>query len=680
MEFVNPGFLYGLLAIAIPIIIHLFNFRRYRKVYFSNVKLLKELQFETKRSSRLKHLVILMLRILAVAALVIAFARPYIPDKNNQFKPEESSAVVVYIDNSFSMAGESNGNVLLEEAKIKALGIVNSFKPSDRFQLICNDFKGVHQRFVSREDFIDFVEDLSVSPSVKKMSAIFEMAEKQLDRSHAVNKLLFLINDLQKTTSDLEQFSMDTLVSAYLIPLERINTNNVFIDSCWTDSPVLLPGQQVVLHARVRNASAQDLEKLPVNLYLNQKQKALASLDIRAGATAIADLNFSIQNPGVFQGNVEISDYPVSFDDNYFLSIHVSKELPVLEIYGKKANPFILALFGNDSSFLLEQQSIKQLDYSLLNDYQLVILSQLENIPSGLADALKRFVARGASVLIEPASGNLDYDSYNSLLGVFGINALISLDSSRVKVDYLNVQDPLFDDVFTEEPKDVRLPIVTAHYTQQKASRSLEMPLILLQNGDNFLSRTAYQQGNVFLFTSEFSATHGDFVMNPLFVPVLYKIALTAKTNGKLSYNLRNGKGIEVSTKEMGKDEILKLSNEEIEIIPEIYSRNYRTYINPHDQLELAGNYKLSDKNGSIDGISFNYKRAESDLASYSIQEIKKIFIDQKFVNFSLIDNQEASFVNNAIDAKGSSRLWKLFVIFALAFLMAEIAVIRLWK
>jgi len=108
MEFVNPGFLYGLLAISIPVIIHLFNFRRFKKVYFTNVSFIKELKLQTQKQSRLKHLLILIMRILAIAAIVLAFAQPFIPVSENIINPHEKNAVSIYIDNSFSMQSESS--------------------------------------------------------------------------------------------------------------------------------------------------------------------------------------------------------------------------------------------------------------------------------------------------------------------------------------------------------------------------------------------------------------------------------------------------------------------------------------------------------------------------------------------------------------------------------------------
>ena len=56
MKFLYPEFLWALSLIAIPIIIHLFNFRKFKKIYFSDISLLKEVKEETKSRSQLKHL------------------------------------------------------------------------------------------------------------------------------------------------------------------------------------------------------------------------------------------------------------------------------------------------------------------------------------------------------------------------------------------------------------------------------------------------------------------------------------------------------------------------------------------------------------------------------------------------------------------------------------------------
>ena len=78
IQFLHPVFLYGLLLLVIPVLLHLFSLKRYKKVYFSNFNFLEALQKQKKNSSRLKNLVLLFLRLLALSCIVIAFATPYL--------------------------------------------------------------------------------------------------------------------------------------------------------------------------------------------------------------------------------------------------------------------------------------------------------------------------------------------------------------------------------------------------------------------------------------------------------------------------------------------------------------------------------------------------------------------------------------------------------------------------
>ena len=125
MQFIYPEFLLALLALAIPIIIHLFNFRRFKKILFTNVRFLREIKQDTQSRSRLKHLLILLTRLSAITFLVLAFAQPFIPVRKTTFE-SSSKRVSIYIDNSFSMDALGNSGNLLEVSKKKAREIANT--------------------------------------------------------------------------------------------------------------------------------------------------------------------------------------------------------------------------------------------------------------------------------------------------------------------------------------------------------------------------------------------------------------------------------------------------------------------------------------------------------------------------------------------------------------------------
>src|SRR5690554_527207 len=119
MSFLYPTFLFALLTIAIPVIIHLFSFRRYKTIYFSNVNLLKKIKRESRKKSQLKQLLMLLARIFTIVFLVFAFAQPYMPVEN-ETQTESEEVIGIYIDNSFSMNALSEKGQLIELARIKA--------------------------------------------------------------------------------------------------------------------------------------------------------------------------------------------------------------------------------------------------------------------------------------------------------------------------------------------------------------------------------------------------------------------------------------------------------------------------------------------------------------------------------------------------------------------------------
>jgi len=235
MQFVNPLFLLGLLAISIPVIIHLFNFRKFRKVYFTNVKFIEELRQQTQKHSQLKHLLVLLMRILAFVSLVLAFAQPYIPLNKNANKKEAQNTVSVFIDNSFSMEAASSDGTLLDLARQKAGEITAAYKSSDRFQLLTGDFEGKHQRFVSREEFVEMLDEVEISPVTRPLSEVVKRQSDLFTEQAQTNHTAFLVYDFQKGITDFGNMSADSSVQVVAIPLEASGRNNLYIDTIWFD-------------------------------------------------------------------------------------------------------------------------------------------------------------------------------------------------------------------------------------------------------------------------------------------------------------------------------------------------------------------------------------------------------------------------------------------------------------
>ena len=196
MRFLFPGFLFALLTIAIPIIIHLFNFRKFKKVYFSNVRFLKNIQIQTSSNRQLKDRMILLTRILGLSFLVFAFAQPYLPAAK-ELNASQKQAVSIYIDNSYSMEMLNKEGTLLDEAKRRAKEISSAYSLNDKFQLLSNDFEGKFQRFLSFDEFQSAVDELTISAASRNLDQIIDRQKEMFLKVPNAKKNIYLLSDFQ---------------------------------------------------------------------------------------------------------------------------------------------------------------------------------------------------------------------------------------------------------------------------------------------------------------------------------------------------------------------------------------------------------------------------------------------------------------------------------------------------
>ncbi len=681
MEFVNPGFLYGLFALAIPVIIHLFNFRRFKKIYFTNVKILSQLKQQTQKQSKLRHLLVLLMRMLAIAALVIAFAQPYIPVSKRLINKSARNIVSIYIDNSFSMQAESNKGTLLDKAKARALEIVDVYKNSDRFQLLTNDFEGKHQRFVSKDEFGNLVEDVAISPSIHNLSEVLSRQTDLLSTESSGVKSIYLISDFQKNMMSDKLPETDSSVNVFFIPIESVNKNNLYIDSCWFEAPVYQVNQQVNIRVKIRNSSDVDYEKIPVKLKIGGVQKALASFDVKAGQEAEIELVYTNQETGIQFGELEISDYPINFDDKFYFSYYVSPVTNVLSINGDGENVYLNSLFGHDSTFTFRNVNQGNLDYSSLINYQLIILDEADRISTGLGQELKRYVNNGGSLVIFP-SVSIDIDNYREFLSGLGVEYYSGLDTARTKVSFIDIENPLYSDVFDELPKNIDLPVVFKSYVVAGKSRIIKETLMEMQNGHQFLNSYPVGFGRVYLFAAPLTSEFSNFPKHAIFVPTLYKMAISGYKEDRIFYMIGQDDAIIINNVKSTGDNILKihLINSDFELIPEQRIIGSQLEIYPHDRIKMAGNYILTDNDLPVKGLSFNYNRSESEMIFYTTDDISEMVADAGITNFYIVKPGVVPFEQTVAEMSRGIRLWMWFIILALIFLGVEVLLLRLWK
>ena len=679
ISFVYPTFLFALALIAVPIIVHLFDFRRFKKVFFTNVAFLKELREETSSTSRLKHLLVLLSRILAVVFLVLAFAQPYIPEGPSG-KIAAARLISVYLDNSFSMEAVSREGSLLDAARSRAVKLAMGFRPSDRFQLVTNDFDPAHQRLVSREDFISMVQEVKPSSSSRRLSEVTLRQLDLLNTGDADEKLAFVISDFQTRMADLPAMKADSTVKTYLIPLESGEVSNAFIDSVWLDAPVVRAGEPCRFKARIRNAGELDLEAIPVNLVINGTRKAVATASVAAGTYTDIDLAFTPETSGWQQGMVEITDNPVIFDDRYFFSLSVAEQIHVLCINGGKPSSYLQALFGADAFFRFTEQDIFKLDYASVQSNDMVVLSEIRSVPTGLSAALKLFCEKGGTVVFVPDSASDPVATSALLNGLGGPTLSGPVISDELTVS-LALEDPLFTGVFSTPPRQgeqADLPRVRKYFLSQGGAEVL----MKLRSGNPLLSRHVSGKGSLYVFTVPFSGEFSNLSRHAVFVPVMYRMALLSRHQGPLAYSIGKDSYVTLSDGNiLSGDPVFHLvqKGSDFDVIPSVRSTGSGISLGFGGQVTQSGNYTLELEGKPVRDISFNYNRDESVLAFYDQDKLDEMSAASRFGTVKTFDADKTDIAAGVVFTSGVA-LWKYCIILALVFLFAEILLLKFWK
>jgi hypothetical protein len=681
MNFLFPTFLIGLVAIAIPIIIHLFNFRKYKKVYFTNVQFLKELKQESDSKSKLKEWLILAMRILAIACLVFAFAQPFIPGKSKAVQGEK--AISIYIDNSFSMESTNKKGTLLENAKEYAAEIVNTFNASDKFQLLTNDFEGKHQRFVSKEDFLEQLNEVKISSATKALNDVLKRQQDFLQNSSSKNKRIFLLSDFQKNTSDFKKTDLDTSIIVSCIPIASSEVSNVYIDSVWFETPVQQFGTQQIIHATIINKSTKDIENGTLKLFINNAQVSLSSFNVSAGNKKDVSVSFTVKSKGINKGVLKIEDYPITYDDDFYFSFNAQTTINALVINGKetKTSGNFKSLMQNDSLFVFQENNESAIDYSVFSKTNIIVLNELSVLTSGLTSELQKFVSNGGSLVVFPNKKS-DLESYNTAFQNLQLPQITKLDTVNTKTQSINFEQGLYEGVFDKIDQRMDLPKVFEHFEFTKTTNSNSQSLVLLQNGQSLISLNPLGSGKIYLFSIPSDESCSNLLKHALFVSTLIKMSILSLKPSPVYYKTAVNEAIVLNTSTNFSDKPLHIikDDKKIDVIPEHRLMNNTTTLFTQNQITEAGYYEVFENTGSIKDLAFNFDRKESDMNFMTKDDLQKQIDEKGLKNIQIIEPNEKTLTNALQEVNDGKKLWKLFLILTLIFLAAEILIIRLFK
>ena len=686
MKFLFPTFLFALFTIAIPIIIHLFSFRRYKTVYFSDVGFLQDIKKESKKKSRLKQLLILLARILTIIFLVSAFSQPYIPI-NKEIQKQPNQIVGVYIDNSFSMDALSEQGQLSEVARNKAVEIATAYPAGTKFMLITNDLEPKHQHLFNREQFIQQVLEIKPSPKFVPLSLVYNRFTSQnTDTNKNTDRILYLISDFQRNIADIENFK-DKSIFSYFLPLIPNQVANLYIDSCWVEVPAHSLNQEESIYVRIKNSSNQDYQNLPLTLNMNDSVKSITNFSVEAQNEITANLKYNNNSSGSQLGKIEITDYPFTHDNIWYISYFVAPKLKALAIYSnnqesKEGLGYISALFENDNYIQLDEMDLQNLQISKLAEYNTIFLINPDNFSSGFLNELEKVIANGGSVVLFPGALNNPMVN-NSFLSKLGAGHVTGTDTTTQEITGIEFDNLFYKNVFKKREDNAALPKISGHLKFFENTRSQDTRLLWFQNGDKAFSWLPYKNGKVWIFAFPLDKRNEAFARNILFVPTLYNIVLNSLPSQQISYTIGRNTFFNIP-----KNENVDL-NKSIEMvnvmttdkfIPEESISERGTRIEFGDQVSKAGHYLIQNGDVTLATLAFNYDRKESDLRYFSADELKDKAQTVQLENSLVLENVENNFSNVFNEIQNGRQLWKWCILLALFFILSEVVISRFMK
>lgn len=642
MYFKHPEFLYFLFLLVIPILVHLFQLRRFKKEYFTNVQFLKELSIQTRKSSTIKKWLLLFTRLLLLTFLILAFAQPYFAAKDRKNNTNE---MYILLDNSFSMQAKGKKGELLKRA---IQDLLEHTPETQNFSLLTatENYWNTDVKSIQNE-----LQNLKYSAIPFRLD---NLMAKVNARKSAFNKDIIIITDaIGLDENQAKSFKKEDNV--YFVFPEAEQKDNISVDSVFIKQD-LDNFYDIGINL---STNKENFRNVPIALY--NKSKLIAKTLVSSESNK-KTINFTIPKEAI-NGYISIADKSLAYDNVYYFSITKPNKTKVISVGDADKSNFLARIYTDDE-FEYSNFSLTSLDYNALEKQDAIVLNELKEIPQALQTTLKSFVAKGGNLIVIPSVDN-NSNSLNSLMTNFGILPFKTAIATEKKVTKINFNHPLFNNVFEKKIDNFQYPS-----TKISFGLSTSNPAILTYDDQSaFLKSIPNQLSSVYLFAAPINKSNSNFQNSPLIVPIFYNMAQNSQKNGVNAIMIGENQPFIVDAL-LAKDEILMVKNASESFIPVQQVLNTKVKMTFGENPKEAGNFSIFNKSILIQPISFNYSRTESNLSD-SYTDIAN--------NHKQIDTIESVF-NSIQTERTDTLIWKWFVGLTLLFLALELLIQKFVK
>jgi len=672
MTFTFPSILWALSLVIIPILFHLFHFKKNKTLYFSSLTFLSIIENQNKSTKNLKHYLILLTRILIFVCLIISFAQPVI--KENANKPS-SNVISIYIDNSFSMSKLGVEGELFSQAKENAKKYIIKSNRGLKFKIITNELSSIQQNNLNKAEAINAIDEITLSPISRKLSAIIDWNKSINDQSKINNLILY--SDFQKNISNFNSKTKYDQTNIYAIKITPTNENNLYIDSVWFNNPYHIKNIQNEMNIQIQNKNKNDLKNIEIDIDLKGIKRTLFT-DINSNSKKIISFNYLETETKNNKGKITVNDEQCLFDNSYYLNYNITKNINVLIINCTNPCENIKKVYELDDFYSINEIDQKSANNNHINNNDLIILNGITEISAGLTQNLIDFTDKGKSIIIFPGViESTNISKLNTLLNKLKLPEFNSISENGNSLKSINFNTDFFKPIFKKKPEDLNIQVIQKSYST--LTNYPTIPLIKLQNGNSLFLKT--KQNKTYLFLSSLNKDFSNFISTALFPSILLRTAEMSLEYLPNSIILGKNSFITLNNLKTSESPI-HITNDEINIIPQTELKNnlLTLYLGELEILSniKAGNFNIFQNEKILNEISINYDRKESET-----EYLNENQVNEKLNNLHTNKNQTIDLKNSEfpiqLELKKHKEYWKHFLILSLILILVEIFLLKFW-
>lgn len=423
MGFLNPIFLLGILAAAVPLIIHLWRRHQAKTVDFSSLMFLLAAYRQNVRRIQLKHLLILLLRVLIIILIALALARPLLKNRFAFAGGRTKTSAVIILDNSYSMGYQGIQGGRFEVAKGMALEIAQSLQRGDSASVILmSDIPDSLFPKLTKDlnQVREAVHRSQISYRATLVPPSLEMAHDILEASNDPNKEIYLISDFNRNGwTRWNRVPNRSGARIFLLPLDDEVTDNISIEEVQASSQLIGLGLPIELGVAIGNYSDAPVADTTLTLFIDEQKRRSISPQAGAGESATLTFTHQFESPGTHTGYLELTADRLPIDNRRYFVLDTYGQIRVLCVgvqtmyLALALNPAAQAQPNTGSSFLPATTSLEALEELTLTEYDILILADVPTFSTRVKQQLQAFMRAGKSVIYF-VGDDVDTTSYNA--------------------------------------------------------------------------------------------------------------------------------------------------------------------------------------------------------------------------------------------------------------------------